>query len=177
MNYKGNKIAKWVLVGLLTLTAILLIQTKGCKTQEISIQRDTIVTFDTIYFAKATKPKIIYSEIIDTFKIIDTIEVVKDYQTLKIYADSLKNDTISISIRDTIFKNAILGRNIAYTLRLPTRTITNTITREKSNSGLYLSASVGREYFGGTTFVKGKYFGSLQYGNGGLLIGGGVKIF
>lgn len=177
MNYKGSKIARWVLGGLLTLTAILLIQTKACKTQEISVQRDTIFTFDTIYFAQATKPKIIYSEIVDTFKIVDTFEVVKDYQTLKIYADSLKNDTISISIRDTIFKNSILGRNISYTLRLPTRTITNTITIKKSNSGLYLSASVGNQYFGGLTYIKGNYFGSFQYGNGGLLVGGGIKIY
>ena len=130
-----------------------------------------------MYLTKNVKPKIIYSQVIDTFKIVDTFKVVKDYQTLKIYADSLKNDTISISIRDTIFKNSILGRNISYTLRLPTKTITNTTTIKKPNRGLYLSASIGNQYFGGATYVHGKYFGSVQYGNGGLLVGGGVKIF
>lgn len=179
MNSRGNTTAKLAIVIALLL---MLSQTKFCNHPEVSITTDTIVTYDTIFVEKATKPKLIYSQVIDTFKIVDTFEVVRDYQTLKIYADSLKNDTISISIRDTIFKNSILGRNISYTLRLPTRTITNTITEIKEPSGLYFTpyfTPIGNKQGvgGAAVYVRKDWLVIGGYGTSGVHLGVGIKIF
>lgn len=180
MKSKGT--ARLVIVGTLVILWFLLIQTKFCNSPKVSITRDTLITFDTVYLTKNVKPKIVYSQKIDTFKIVDTFEVIQDYQTLKIYTDSLKNDTISIAIRDSIFKNSILGRNISYTLRLPTRTITNTITEIKEPSGLYFTpyfTPIGNKQGvgGAAVYVRKDWLVIGGYGTSGVHLGVGIKIF
>jgi hypothetical protein len=58
---------------------------------------------------------------------VDTMEVLKDYYTTRIYSDTLKVDSLGyVAIRDTISQNKIIGR--WYDARITERTIRETIT-------------------------------------------------
>jgi len=58
---------------------------------------------------------------------VDTMEVLKDYYTTRIYSDTLKVDSLGyVAIRDTISQNKIIGR--WYDARMTERTIKETIT-------------------------------------------------
>lgn len=179
-----NNAAKNLLLITISALATWILLINGCKeTPEIETKTETKVVYKYINKEVKTTPnliKLIDTEklkVFDTLVFIDTQRVILDYYSAKIFSDSIKDDSISISIQDTIFKNSILGRSVRYTLKYPTIYINTKETIKTKPRGLFLSGSIGNQYFGGVTFVNGKYFGSVQYGNGGLLLGGGYKIF
>jgi hypothetical protein len=151
---------------------------EGCKTGQTTTRSDTVISFDTITQVVQTKPKLVHTYRIDTLRVVDTAYIVHDYTTSKVYTDVVRNDTIAISITDTILYNAIQGRSVAYTLRLPTKAITNTITTTKHVSGLYITpyASQDRTIGIGATYVAPRWLGSVGYGTNGMQVGVGVKI-
>jgi hypothetical protein len=58
---------------------------------------------------------------------VDTMEVLKDYYTTRVYSDTLKVDSLGyIAIRDTISQNKIINR--WYNANITERTIRETIT-------------------------------------------------
>jgi hypothetical protein len=151
---------------------------EGCETGSVSVRSDTVVTYDTIMQTLQTKPRLVHLYRTDTITQYDTAYILQDYTTSKVYSDVVRNDTIAISIIDTISKNAIQGRSVAYTLRLPTKTITNTITTTKHVSGLYITpyASQDRTIGIGAVWVAPRWLGSVGYGTNGVQLGVGVKI-
>lgn len=162
------------------LLAVLLITlSKSCnsKNEDIEFKTDTVITYDTVYKELNSKPKVFYSQIIEQKIIHDTVKILEDHFTAKIYTDTIKTDTITITITDTVYKNSILGRNIAYTLRYPTRTINNTTIKIKSNTGLYLGLSAGSGLIGSATYIKGRFYSQVQYGTPGVFLGAGYKLF
>lgn len=56
---------------------------------------------------------------------IDTAEILKDYFASYYYSDVISNDSVTITINDTITENKIKVRNIKYDILYPTITITN----------------------------------------------------
>lgn len=151
---------------------------EGCETGKTTTRSDTVVTYDTIMQTLQTKPRLVHSYRTDTLSLLDTAYIMKDYTTSKVYSDVVRNDTIAISIIDTISKNAIQGRSVAYTLRLPTKTTTNTITTTRAVSGLYITpyASQDRIIGIGATYVAPRWLGSVGYGTNGVHLGVGMKI-
>lgn len=150
---------------------------EGCETGKTTTRSDTVVTYDTIMQTLQTKPRLFHSYRTDTITQYDTAYIVQDYTTSKVYNDVVRNDTIAISITDTISKNAIQGRSVAYTLRLPTKTITNTITTTKHVSGLYIGSYGTQQSIGiGATWVAPGWLGSVGYGTNGVQVGVGMKI-
>ena len=126
----------------------------------------TIVS-DTVYqqktFTKFIKGKSIPFVILDTIYLIervtDTITIVKDYNQVKVYSDTMRIDSVGYAyIQDTISQNKIQGRGFSANFNLPTITITKLI-ESKSKNQLYLG-----------------FIGDLKHSNGQIGIGGSIAL-
>ena len=126
----------------------------------------TIIT-DTVYqqktFTKYIKGKFIPFVVLDTTYLIDevhdTITIVKDYNQVKAYTDTIRIDSIGYAyIHDTISQNKIQGRGFTANLSLPTITITKLIDK-KSKNELYLG-----------------FIGDLKHSNGQIGVGGSIAL-
>jgi hypothetical protein len=105
-------------------------------------QPSVIVDTDTVYqqktFTKFIKGKSIPFVVLDTTYIIDqvhdTITIVKDYNQVKVYSDTMRIDSLGYAyIQDTISQNKIQGRGFSANFNLPTITITKVITPKPKN--------------------------------------------
>ena len=103
----------------------------------IVTQTDTIYHIDTIVKTKRGKdiPFEIYRVIEDTFT--DTITIIKDYSTLKVYSDTILQDSSKFYIQDSIFQNKILSRKFQAEIAYKTIYHTNTIYQQEKNA-IYL---------------------------------------
>jgi hypothetical protein len=109
-------------------------------------QPSVIVDTDTVYqqktFTKFIKGKSIPFVVLDTTYLIDqvhdTITIVKDYNQVKVYSDTMRIDSLGYAyIQDTISQNKIQGRGFSANFNLPTITITKVIV-PKPKSEVYL---------------------------------------
>jgi len=128
---------------------------------------EPIVKSDTVYqqktFTKFIKGKSIPFVVLDTIyivdKITDTITIVKDYNQVKVYSDTMRIDSIGYAyIQDTISQNKIQGRGFSANFNLPTITITKLI-EQKSKNQIYLG-----------------FIGDLKHSNGQIGIGGSIAL-
>ena len=128
---------------------------------------DPIIIADTVYqqktFTKFIKGKSIPFVILDTIylidRITDTITIVKDYNQVKVYSDTMRIDSIGYAyIQDTISQNKVQGRGFSANFNLPTITITK-ILETKSRNQLYLG-----------------FIGDLKHSNGQIGIGGSIAL-
>lgn len=103
---------------------------------------DPIIIADTVYqektFTKFIKGKSIPFVVLDTIylidKVTDTITIVKDYNQVKVYSDTMRIDSIGYAyIQDTISQNKIQGRGFSANFNLPTITITKVIEPKPKN--------------------------------------------
>jgi hypothetical protein len=103
----------------------------------------TTTTVDTVTvtkeFTKFTKGDKIPYKILDTIykQNYDTTYIVKDYQQVKEFTDSIRQDSNLFVIRDTISQNKIIGRSFQAKIQEKTITITNNI-EHKPKSALYI---------------------------------------
>jgi hypothetical protein len=125
------------------------------------------IVIDTVYqqktFTKFIKGNSIPFVILDTIYLIDTIKdtitIVKDYNQVKVYSDTMRIDSIGYAyIQDTISQNKIQGRGFSANFNLPTITITKLI-EQKSKNQLYLG-----------------FIGDLKHSNGQIGIGGSIAL-
>jgi len=128
---------------------------------------EPIVKSDTVYqqktFTQFIKGKSIPFVILDTIYLIDTIKdtitIVKDYNQVKVYSDTMRIDSIGYAyIQDTISQNKIQGRGFSANFNLPTITITKLIEQKPKNQ-LYLG-----------------FIGDLKHSNGQIGIGGSIAL-
>ena len=126
-----------------------------------------IIVSDTVYqqktFTKFIKgnsiPFVVLDTIFLTDTIKDTITIVKDYNQVKVYSDTMRIDSIGYAyIQDTISQNKIQGRGFSANFNLPTITITKLI-EPKSKNQLYLG-----------------FIGDLKHSNGQIGIGGSIAL-
>lgn len=126
-----------------------------------------IIVSDTVYqqktFTKFIKGNSIPFVVLDTIYLIDTIKdtitIVKDYNQVKVYSDTMRIDSIGYAyIQDTISQNKIQGRGFSANFNLPTITITKLI-EPKSKNQLYLG-----------------FIGDLKHSNGQIGIGGSIAL-
>ena len=131
---------KEVVITLLVAIILLLLFRNSTYTKSDPI----IVThYDTVYqqktFTKYTKgdsiPFIVLA--VDTTTIHDTIQIVKDYLTTKVFTDTFTIDSSKFTIIDTISHNTIQNRRFMADIKERTITITNDIYHRDKNS-LYL---------------------------------------
>lgn len=132
---------------------------------------DPIIIADTVYqqktFTKFIKGKSIPFVVLDTIYNIDTtryyktdtIYIVKDYNQVKVYSDTMRIDSLGYAyIQDTISQNKIQGRGFSANFNLPTITITKLIEKKDKNQ-LYLG-----------------FIGDLKHSNGQIGIGGSIAL-
>lgn len=137
-----NKILTAIVAGLILFIAV----GKGGGCHSGARKSDTIITHDTswevhnsLIYSKPKPGKVIH----DTTQIppqylADTNytrlkfqydSLLKEFFALKIYADTVRLDTLGyVSIIDSVQKNGILGRSFHTNYKIPTITITQTIT-------------------------------------------------
>ena len=98
---------------------------------------DTIYKIDTttIYKKGADIPFEIYRVLTDT--IYDTLTIVKDYNTIKVYSDTILQDSSKFYIQDSIFQNKILSRRFQAEISYKTITRNNYIYQQEKNA-IYL---------------------------------------
>ena len=128
-----------------------------------STKVEPIITTDTVYqqktFTKFIKGSSIPFVVLDTIFIefTDTITIVKDYNEVKAYSDTIRIDSLGYAyIQDTISQNKIQGRGFSANFNLPTITITKLIDSKRKNE-LYLG-----------------FIGDLSHYNGRIGIGGSI---
>lgn len=128
---------------------------------------DPIIVSDTVYqektFTKYIKGKYIPFVVLDTTYFIeevhDTITIVKDYNQVKVYSDTIRIDSFGYAyIQDTISQNKIQGRGFSASFNLPTITVTKLIEPNRKNE-LYLG-----------------FIGDLRHDNKQIGIGGSIAL-
>jgi hypothetical protein len=136
--------AKNILIVLLILVLgfFVLGNTKYVKEDTIITKIDTLIRDTTIYKYKKGKdiPFVVLDTLIliDSLKIHDTAYIVKDYNEVKQYSDTLRINTDTyVYVHDTISQNKILGRGYGGHFLEKTITITNNIYHKPKNE-LYL---------------------------------------
>ena len=98
---------------------------------------DTVYSTDTIVKTKRGKdiPFEIYRVLEDT--IHDTIEIIKDYNTVKVFSDTITQDSSKFYITDTISHNQIQSR--IFTAQIGYKTITrNNYIYQQEKNAIYL---------------------------------------
>ena len=136
-NFLG--ITRIILIILLIFLIFLIVGRKEKTHNIITNQIDTVVTTKT--FTKYIKGNKIPFKVLDTIytdtTIYDTTYIVKDYNQVKEYTDSIKQDSNLFIIKDTISQNRIIGRSFQAKIQEKTITITNNI-QAKNKVALYL---------------------------------------
>ena len=155
-------------------------------------QRNTVTTtIDTVTvtkeFTKFTKGDKIPYKVLDTIftntKSYDTTYIVKDYQQVKEFTDSIRQDSNLFVIKDTISQNRIIGRSFQAKIQEKTITITNNI-QAKPKSALYIGfrSDISQDYtkvnhnisLSFKTRQRGLF--SVGYGMSGYSLGYALKL-
>lgn len=164
---KLNTQSKFFLLIIAALFGIIIFQKCSNNPIDIVTKNDTITTVTTEYktITKTTDryvPKIetVTEYVHDTSHVIDTAYVIGDYYSTYFYRDSLKlSDTLKICITDSVTKNRIKSRKVAYTLYLPVTTIVKVTPEKKYNiyGGFGIVANKdGISYVGPEVLVRTK---------------------
>lgn len=149
-----NKILILVVVALLFVLAV---QHGGCGNP--NLKADTVIKHDTAWtihdslIVKKLKVKQIIHDTLPAEYIADTNypKLKAQYDALVIahlaktlYTDTLKIDTLGyVAVSDTVHKNEIQGRSYKYNYKIPTITVTNTITKQAPPKGaLFIGGGV-----------------------------------
>jgi len=130
---------------------------------KIETKYDTIVeTVETYIPEYRTKVK--WKTVHDTIEVhdtvpIDTLSILKDYFATYAYTDTLKKDSVTFVINDTISQNRILSRGINYSLVYPTTIIST--EREINKRELYIGFGLGGDkqqlsYVGSELLLRNK---------------------
>jgi hypothetical protein len=132
---------KNIVIAILVIIVFLFIKDKSSYIGEPLVVIDTDTVYQQKTFTKYIKGKSIPFVVLDTTYLIeevhDTITIVKDYNQVKAYADTIKIDSLGVAyIYDTISQNKIQGRGFNANFNLPTITITKVIT-PKSKKEVY----------------------------------------
>jgi hypothetical protein len=123
---------KNIVIAILVIIVFLFIKDKS----EYIGQSSVIVDTDTVYqqktFTKYIKGKSIPFVVLDTIynidEVHDTITIVKDYNQVKVYSDTMRIDSLGYAyIQDTISQNKIQGRSFKAEINEKTIYITKTI--------------------------------------------------
>ena len=164
-----NKILAAIIVILLM---VLSFEKSGCNSPEI--KADTVTLHDTTWqvhdslIIKKLKIKEIIHDTLPPEYIADTNypklkaqydALVVAYLAKNIYADTVKLDTLGyVAVADTVHKNEIHGRSYKYNYKIPTVTVTNTITKQAPPKGaLFVGGGVSGSKEIGLNLLKGGF--------------------
>ena len=169
-----NKILIFVVIVLMFAVTL---QNKGCNAP--NLKADTVILHDTAWqvhdslIVKKLKIKQIIHDTLPAEYIADTNypklkaqydALVIAYLVKNLYTDTVKIDTLGyVAVTDTVHKNEIHGRSYKYNYKIPTITVTNTITKQTPPKGaLFIGGGVtgnknGLELLQGGFLYKSKH--------------------
>ena len=129
---------KNITIAILLIIVFLFLKDKSTYIGQPSVIVDTDTVYQQKTFTKFIKGKSIPFVVLDTTYIIDqvhdTITIVKDYNQVKVYSDTMRIDSLGYAyIQDTISQNKIQGRGFSANFNLPTITITKVIVPKPKN--------------------------------------------
>lgn len=167
-----NKILTAIIAGLILFIAI----GKGGGCHSGARKSDTVITHDTTWtvhdsmiYIKPKPAKTIYLETPIQF-LADTNyarlkmqydSLLREFFALKAYADTVRLDTLGyVAIADTVQQNGLTGRSYHSNYKIPTVTVTKTIT--------YYDSPKAQLYYGGGLDVSSKLSPTGVYG--GLML-------
>jgi hypothetical protein len=178
-----NKILVFIVIVLMFTVTL---QHKGCNAPQI--KADTVTLHDTTW---QTHDSLIIKKLVIKNTIHDTLPpeyiadtnypklkaqydaLVVSYLAKNIYADTVKLDTLGyVAVADTVHKNELLGRSYKYNYKIPTITVTNTITKQAPAKGaLFMGGGVTGNKSGLDLLHGGLLYKSKQDKLFGLNIG------
>ena len=169
------------IIVILAMIAVFLFFAKNPTKVITNTKIDTVVTYKTFtHYKKGDKIKV---KILDTVYNTDTAYIVKDYNEVKQYTDTINQNSNVYVIQDTISQNRIIGRSFQAKIQEKTITITNNI-QAKSKAGVYLGfrSDISKDYtkvehnisLHLKTRQKGLF--SVGYGMSGYSIGYSIKL-
>ena len=175
------------IIFILILLSLFLFEFRIPTTTVTKTKIDTVVTTKTL--TKYIKGNKIPFKVLDTiFTNIykekhDTTYIVKDYNQVKEYTDSIKQENNLYVIKDTISQNKIIGRSFKAQVQEKTITITNNI-QAKPKAALYLGirSDLSTDYtnvsYSVTLNLKTRKRGlfSVGYGMSGYSLGYAIKL-
>ena len=178
-----NKILVVVIVALLFTVAA---QHRGCNAPQI--KADTVTLHDTTWtvhdslIVKKLKVKEVIHDTLPPEYIADTNypKLKAQYDALviahlakKVYADTVKLDTLGyVTVADTVHKNELQNRSYKYNYKIPTVTVTTTITKQAPPKGaLFMGGGVTGNKNGLDILQGGLLYKSKQDKIFGLHIG------
>lgn len=145
-------------------------ESKGSPTEPVTIVKvetkyDTIVEKVETYIPEyRTKVKWKTKTVHDTVEVhdtvpVDTLSILEDYFSTYAYTDTLKKDSVTFIINDTISQNKILSRGIDYSIVYPTTIIST--EREVNKRELYIGFGLGGDkqqlsYLGSELMLRNK---------------------
>ena len=152
----------------------------------IIVKRDTVYQNKTLTkYTKGEqiKVRIIQTDVLiktDTLTKTDTAYIVKDYNQIREYKDSIRQDSNLYVITDTISQNRIIGRS--FEAKIQEKIITNTIRENKAMLYLGIRSDMARDMgkvehnisLHLKTRQKGLF--SVGYGMSGYSIGYSLKL-
>ena len=140
MNLMNKLLSAIVIV----LVAVILFQNNGCtyvdnqKSEVITVHDTTWERHDSLIIKKLKIKEVIHDTLPPEY-IADTNypklkaqydALVVSYLAKNIYADTVKLDTLGyVAVADTVYKNEIHSRSYKYNYKIPTVTVTTTITK------------------------------------------------
>ena len=99
------------------------------------------VVYDTIeHVITRYKQDIRVVEVHDTITVIDTVEVIRDYFTAYETSRIFEDDSLRITVIDTVYKNRIANGSVKYQIKFPVEH--NTVVERKI--GIGVSAFIGK---------------------------------
>jgi hypothetical protein len=133
---------KNIVIAILVIIVFLFIKDKSSYIGQPSVIIDTDTVYQQKTFTKYIKGKSIPFVVLDTTYLIDevhdTITIVKDYNQVKVYSDTMRIDSLGYAyIQDTISQNKIQGRSFKAEISEKTIYVTKTIT-PKPKKEVYL---------------------------------------
>lgn len=123
---------KNIVIAILVIIVFLFIKDKSAYIGQPSVIIDTDTVYQQKTFTKFIKGKSIPFVVLDTIynidEVHDTITIVKDYNQVKVYSDTMRIDSLGYAyIQDTISQNKIQGRSFKAEISEKTIYVTKTI--------------------------------------------------
>lgn len=140
---------KDLIITLLIIVAIIVISNNITSTNQVVIVKtDTIYKHDTTTFYKKGNsiPFVVLDTLYQIDEIHDTVRILQDYVQVKAYADTIKVDSSSFVILDTISRNSIIGRRFTAQISEKIIYIDKTVTLKPKNE-VYLGILADLRHF------------------------------
>ena len=123
---------KNIIIAILVIIVFLFLKDKSSYIGQPSVIVDTDTVYQQKTFTKFIKGKSIPFVVLDTIynidEVHDTITIVKDYNQVKVYSDTMRIDSLGYAyIQDTISHNKIQGRGFKAEISEKTIYVTKTI--------------------------------------------------